>query len=97
MAQPPLTVPIAGYQHYRGSRGKLLDLALGTPLQLVREPTNKHDDLAVQVHVEDQMVGYVPKANNVEVAWSIDGKMPVKAVFAGWGVDRLPKMQIVFE
>jgi hypothetical protein len=43
------------------------------------------------------MLGYVPKANNVDVAWALDGKgVPVKAVFAGFGRDDHPAMQIVW-
>jgi hypothetical protein len=95
MAQPPLTVPIAGYRHYRGARERLLDLALGTPLRLVRENHPK-DSLAVQVRAEDQMLGYVPKANNVDVAWALDGGVAVKAVFAGFTTDSVPAMQIVW-
>ena len=89
------TVPIAGYFHYR-SRDKLLTLALGTPLQLVREPTNKYDSLAVQVRAEDRMLGYVPRANNVDVAWALDGGVAVKAVFAGFKPDGVPAIQLVW-
>ena len=55
-AKPPLTVLIAGWRHY--DRGLLWELPPGTPLRLVREPDNKHDALAVQVWVNDRMVGF---------------------------------------
>jgi HIRAN domain len=98
MAQPPLTVPIAGFRHYSTGRQLLRSLALGTPLALVREPTNKHDDLAVQVWAEDLdlMFGYVPRRNNVDVAWALDGGVPIKAVFAGLQEQGQPAMQIVW-
>jgi hypothetical protein len=96
VAKPPLTVPIAGYWHYRGARERLLTLALGTPLRLVREPDHPKDSLAVQVWAEDQMLGFVPRANNVDVAWALDGKVEVKAVFAGFKPGDGPAMQIVW-
>jgi hypothetical protein len=94
MAHPPLTVLIAGWRHYDG--GLLWELPPGTPLRLVREPDNKHDALAVQVWVNDRMVGFVPRAANVDVAWALDGGVEVKAVFAGWRPDMEPAMQIVW-
>jgi hypothetical protein len=72
----------------------------GTELRLVREPTNKHDGLAVQVRasgINDQMLGYVPRSSNVDVAWALDGGVAVKAVFAGWRLDGEPAIQIVWE
>jgi len=64
---------------------------------VVREPTNKHEALAVQVWIDDQMLGYVPKSNNVEVAWALDGHAPVRAVFAGRDLDWVPAIQIAWE
>jgi hypothetical protein len=96
MAQPPLTVPIAGSVFQRGAAKALAKLALGAPLQLVREPGNPHDPLAVQVWAADQQIGFVPRTNNVDVAWALDGGIPVKAVYAGLGLDRVPAMQIVW-
>jgi hypothetical protein len=83
MAQLPLTVPIAGYRHYSFGRKVLADLAIGAPLQLVREPTNKHDDLAVQVWAADVMLGFVPRRNNIDVAWALDRGVKVTAAFGG--------------
>jgi HIRAN domain len=78
----------------------LHSMALGTELRLVREPDNKHDHLAVQVRtngINDQMLGYVPRSANVDVAWALDGKVRVKAVFAGLQEQGQPVMQIVWE
>jgi hypothetical protein len=97
MAKPPLTVPIVGAVFQRGAAKKLNALPLGAPLQLVREPGNPHDPLAVQVWADDaQMLGYVPRTSNVDVAWALDGGVRVKAVFAGYGLDRQPAMQLVW-
>jgi hypothetical protein len=90
-----LTVPIAGFRRYPAGR-RLLDMPLGAPLRLVREPDNQHDGLAVQVWDRDRMLGYVPKASNVDVAWALDGGVEVRAVFAGNNLDKEPAMQIVW-
>jgi hypothetical protein len=95
MAQP-LNIPIAGYWHYRQSARRLRDVAIGMPLRLVRDPTNEHDTLAVQVWLDTAgMLGYVPKANNVDIAWALDGGVAVKALFAGF-LRTEPMMQIVW-
>jgi hypothetical protein len=97
MAKPPLTVPIAGAFFQRGAAKALAKLALGAPLQLIREPGCPQDPLAIQVWTDDgQVLGYVPKVSNVDLAWALDGGVPVKAVFAGYGRDRQPAMQIVW-
>jgi hypothetical protein len=87
-------VPIAGYRHYPDS-WRRLDITPGAALRLVREPDNRHDALAVQIWLGDLMLGYVPKANNVDVAWALDGGMAVKAVFAGMQEQGQPVVQII--
>jgi hypothetical protein len=96
MAQPPLTVPIAGWRHQPGAAGVLKRLQPGVALRLAREPDNPFDQLAVGVFYLDRRLGYCPRANNVDVAWALDGKLPVKAVFAGLQEQGQPVMQIVW-
>jgi hypothetical protein len=91
------TVPIAGFRHYPAGDKVLRNMRPGTPLRLVREPTNQHDHLAVQVWSGAVLLGYVPKAANVDVAWALDAKsVLVKAVFAGHNLGHEPAMQIVW-
>lgn len=47
-------------------------LGVGTPVTLVREPTNQFDPNAVAVWVDGQKVGYVPKKQNAALAQFID-------------------------
>lgn len=58
---------IAGVQHHQMHK-VLDDLAVGTYLQLVAEPTNKFDPNAVRIEFEDVMCGYVPKKFSSEVS-----------------------------
>ena len=44
----------------------------GTPVTLVREPTNRFDPNAVQVWIDGKVVGYIPKADAATLAPLID-------------------------
>ena len=44
----------------------------GTPVTLVREPTNRFDPNAIQVWIDGKVVGYIPKAVNAALARHID-------------------------
>ena len=50
---------IAGRHFYRNN----INLTLGKPLKLVKEPDNEHDKDAIAVYAEDEKIGYV--ANNL--------------------------------
>lgn len=47
-------------------------VASGTPVKLVREPTNKFDPCAVMVWIGDRHVGYLPKKQNGHISIHID-------------------------
>ncbi|MFN3717157.1 MAG: HIRAN domain-containing protein, partial [Thiobacillus sp.] len=74
--QPPgpevlLCTMIAGFQYHAGP--KLEDrLAPGQPLELVREPANPHDALAVRLDWQGEKLGYVPREHNAEIAARLD-------------------------
>ena len=48
----------------------------GTPVTLVREPTNRFDPNAIQVWIDGKVVGYIPKATNADLARRIDATGP---------------------
>jgi hypothetical protein len=65
------TSPIAGFQHCLGE--EVWDsLRVGHAMTLVREPDNPHDQKAVEVLWMDQMIGYLPRTENAEVARLLD-------------------------
>jgi hypothetical protein len=96
MPKLPITIPIAGHRYYPEGRKLVPHLAQGTPLRLVREPTNEFDALAVKVLDGDTMLGFVPRSHNVEVAWAMDGGRRLTAVFAGCQEEGQPVIQIVW-
>ncbi len=74
--QPPapevlLATFVAGYEYHRGPE---LESAMGGEdvLQLVREPDNPYDRLAVRLDWQGQKIGYLPRAENREIAERLD-------------------------
>ena len=47
-------------------------MGVGDVLELVREPGNPHDPLAVAVHWQGIRIGYVPRRANAEIARRLD-------------------------
>ena len=62
-----LVAHVAGYQYHNGSALEAR-LAAGQPLSLVLEPDNPHDPMAVRVLWEGQMIGYLPRPWNTDIA-----------------------------
>jgi len=58
--------------NFRNAESIVAALAVGTPVALVREPTNKYDVNAVAVWVDGKHVGYIPKKQNVVLSAFID-------------------------
>ena len=61
-----IDTPIAGLQYYDGRRSAVLQaLRVGDELILRREPTNPHDELAIEVFTLTGLkLGYVPRVSN---------------------------------
>lgn len=68
--------PLAGFQYYGG---KILwdEMREGDRLALVREPDNPHDTSAIRVEWRGEKLGYLPRAENREVAQAMDRGTPV--------------------
>ncbi|MDR2839081.1 MAG: HIRAN domain-containing protein [Azonexus sp.] len=63
--------PLAGSQYY--AVGDYWEqLRVGDPLQLTREPDNRHDPYAIRVEWRGHQLGYVPRANNRALAAALD-------------------------
>lgn len=64
--------PLAGSQYYALAEVQSR-LKVGDRLDLVREPGNRHDAMAVRVEWQGRQLGYVPRAENRQVAAALDG------------------------
>jgi len=65
------TSPLAGFQHYGGAALFPL-MQTGDALLLRREADNPHDTKAVSVEWRGVQIGYVPRAENVDLARLMD-------------------------
>ena len=68
--------PLAGFQYYGG---KILwdEMREGDRLALIREPNNSHDPHAIRVEWRGEKLGYLPRAENRDVAQAMDRGTPV--------------------
>ena len=88
--------PLAGFQYYEGKA--LWDMMrVGDPLRLVREPRNPHDANAVRIEWRGEMLGYLPRRENADVARQMDLGAPVKARVVRLTEARNPWHRVRFE
>lgn len=88
--------PLAGFQYYEG-RDLWTMMRVGDTLQLSREPQNPHDANAVRVLWRNEMLGYIPRRENSDVARQMDRGAPVKARIVKLNEARNPWQRIEFE
>jgi len=88
--------PLAGFQYYEG-KGLWDMMRVGDSLQLMREPQNPHDAHAVRVMWRNEMLGYIPRRENSDVARQMDRGAPVKARIVKLKEARNPWQRIEFE
>ena len=88
--------PLAGFRHHAAA--EVWDqLALGSPLDLIREPDNPHDRNAVRVDWAGQKLGYVPRRANAALAWALDRGAHVNARISVLREHRDPRQRLEFE
>lgn len=63
--------PLAGSQYYAWNELQR-EMRVGDALTLIREPENRHDPRAIRVEWRGHKLGYVPRAENREVAAAMD-------------------------
>ncbi len=88
--------PLAGFQYYEG-KALWEMLRTGDSLRLVREPQNPHDANAVRIEWRGEMLGYLPRRENADVARQMDRGAPVKARIVRLVEARNPWQRIRFE
>ena len=63
--------PLAGFLYYDG-QATWESLKVGDRLTLVREPANAHDSNAIRIMWRENMLGYVPRRDNADLARQMD-------------------------
>ncbi|HXM80510.1 MAG TPA: HIRAN domain-containing protein [Burkholderiales bacterium] len=88
--------PLAGFRYHAAA--EVWDqLRVGDALELVREPDNPHDAAAVCVAWRGRKLGYVPKRENVALAWGLDRGEPLRARISRLARHPNPARRIEFE
>jgi hypothetical protein len=90
---------------FRGPKAKIAVALMrpGDEVQLVREPDNPYDSLAVACHYEGVHVGFIPKRANPVIAAAFDAGLKVAcvvraaAVMHGSKVHTEPKVTVSWE
>ena len=88
--------PLAGFRHYE-AREIWHHMAVGDPLQLVREPDNPYDANAIRVVWRNVMLGYVPRRDNAAVARQMDRGAGLEARVAALRENRNRSVRVEFE
>ena len=81
--------PVAGFAFHRGE-AVWASLRIGQALDLVREPANPHDADAVAIYINEEKLGYVPRAENHAVAQMLDRGEHLEASITKLSVDEDP-------
>jgi hypothetical protein len=85
-----------GFRHYEGKQ-VWEDLRVGQSLTLVRESENPHDGQAIRVEWQGHKLGYVPQADNVDLARLMDNGASVEARITKLEKSRRPNNRVRFE
>lgn len=72
-------------------------MQVGDTLALVREPDNPYDAKAVRVEWRGEKLGYVPRADNTDLARHMDRGTKVEARISRLTEDRNPRKRIRFD
>lgn len=90
------TSPLAGFQYHAG-RALFPLMAVGDGLTLHREPDNPHDPRAVRVEWRGAMIGYAPRADNVDLARLMDRGVGLRGRVVALQKARDPWKRVLFE
>lgn len=90
------TSPLAGFQYHAG-RALFPLMAVGDRLSLAREPDNPYDAKAVRVEWRGAMIGYAPRADNVDLARLMDNGTRVEGRIVQLQRARDPWRRVLFE
>ena len=87
---------VMGFRHYEGKQ-VWEELQVGQALTLVREADNPHDAQAIRVDWQGHKLGYVPRADNIDLARLMDNGTAVEARITKLEKSRRPNNRVQFE
>lgn len=87
---------VMGFRHHEGKR-LWSELKIGDRLSLTRERDNAYDEKAIRVDWRGHKLGYVPRADNVDLARLMDNGLAVEARITRLEKSRRPNNRVAFE
>jgi len=90
------TSPLAGFQYHAG-RALFPLMSVGDRVTLVREPDNPYDPMAVRVEWHGAMIGFAPRADNIDVARMLDHGVPLEGRIVHLQRSRDPWKRVLIE
>jgi len=87
--------PVAGFQYHQGE-AVWPALAVGSPVDLIREADNPYDARAVRVEWQGQKIGYVPRTDNAAISQLLDRGVPVSAMITALNTSANPWERVEF-
>lgn len=91
-----LRAPVAGYAH-ACDPAREAQFAAGQRLDLMREPGNPHDPLAIRIEWRGEKIGYVPRPDNAAIAGHIDAGATFTACISEFAPQAPPWQRLWFE
>jgi len=88
--------PLAGFRHHAAAE-VWAELRVGDALELAREPQNAFDRNAIAVTWRGRKLGYVPRRENVALAWGLDRGERLRARISRLAPHPNPARRIEFE
>ncbi|MBS1161306.1 MAG: hypothetical protein H6R15_3725 [Proteobacteria bacterium] len=87
---------LAGSQYYALAEW-WPELKVGDRLELIREPDNRHDRHAIRVEWRGHQLGYVPRAENRQLAAALDRGERLGARLSALSDNKNPWRRLAFE
>jgi hypothetical protein len=78
MAHKKIVSSIVGTTFYHGAGSLLQRLRPGSPLRIVRQPTNRYDKNAIAVYWSNTPLGHLPRSLAAELAPKMDAGTEIK-------------------
>jgi hypothetical protein len=84
-----LETSIAGFQFYEGER-LFNHIKINDTVRLHRVPENQYDKRAVEVYWQGNMLGHIPKAENMSLYQMLDNGIPLDAKVSRLMAEKIP-------
>lgn len=76
------------------AKATVAEIETGAEVTLERDPENQYDYNAVKVIAQGEWIGFIPKADNSEIASWLDAGKSYRAKISGWAATNKPMIAV---